>query len=98
LVLKKLVNGALEGDARSADLLFALRGRASRNSEVRFQKILVEDWLPDYPGQTGEQKTREHARENETDPAGSWEQAGSSPTDPDGSVSPIASPKASRDE
>jgi hypothetical protein len=96
LALKKLVNRALEGDARSAAELFALRTQAERNNGAKIEKIIVEDWTPDFPGQTGEQKTRAHARENETDPVGLWEQADSSATDPARSVS--ASPKAPRDE
>jgi hypothetical protein len=96
LALKKLVNSALEGDARSAEELFKLRAKASKSSDARSQKIIVEDWIPDFEGQTGEQKTRTHARENEIDPTGLWEQAGSSATDPPDSVS--ASPKAPRDE
>jgi Family of unknown function (DUF5681) len=96
LVLKKLVNSALEGDASSAEELFKLRAKASKSSDARSQKIIVEDWIPDFEGQTGEQKTRAHARENEIDPTGFWEQAGSSATDPPDSVS--ASPKAPRDE
>lgn len=96
LALKKLVNLALEGDARSAAELFALRTQAERNNGAKIEKIIVEDWTPDFPGQTGEQKTGAHARENETDPVGLWEQADSSATDPAGSVS--ASPKAPRDE
>jgi Family of unknown function (DUF5681) len=96
LALKKLVNSALEGDARSAEELFALRAKASKSTDTRSQKITVEDWIPDFEGQTGEQKTRAHARENEIDPTGFWEQAGSSATDPPDSVS--ASPKAPRDE
>ena len=96
LALKKLVNGALEGDARSAEDLFKLRGRASKNSDARSQKIIVEDWVPDFEGQTGEQKTRAHARESEIDPPGFWEQAGSEATDPPRSVSAL--PKAPRDE
>jgi hypothetical protein len=96
LALKKLVNSALEGDARSAEELFKLLAKASKNSDAGSQKIIVEDWIPDFEGQTGEQKTRAHARENEIDPTGFWEQAGSSATDPPDSVS--ASPKAPRDE
>ena len=96
LALKKLVNSALEGDARSAEELFKLRAKASKSSDARSQKIIVEDWIPDFEGQSGEQKTRAHARENEIDPTGFWEQAGSSATDPPDSVS--ASPKAPRDE
>jgi hypothetical protein len=96
LLLKKLVNGALEGDARSAEELFTLRAKASKNSDARSQKFIVEDWVPDFEGQTGEQKTRAHARENEIDPTGFSEQTGSETTDPPGSVS--ASPKTARDE
>jgi hypothetical protein len=96
LALKKLVNRALEGDARSAAELFALRTQAERNNGAKIENIIVEDWPPDFPGQTGAQKTRAHAREIETDPVGFWEQTGSSATDPPGSIS--ASPKAPRDE
>jgi hypothetical protein len=96
LLLKKLVNSALEGDARSAAELFAHRAQAERNNGIKIEKIIVEDWIPDFPRQTGEQKTRAHARENEIDPTGFWEQAGSEATDPPGSVS--ASPKPPRDE
>jgi len=96
LILKKVVNSALDGDARSAEELLKLRVKASKSSNAKSQKIIAENWVPDFEGQTGEQKTRAHARENETDPIGFWEQAGSSSTDPSGSVS--ASPKAPRDE
>jgi hypothetical protein len=96
LILKKLVNAALGGDPKSADDLFKLRTQAERNNSARSQKLIVEDWLPDFPGQTGEQKTDAHARENEIDPTDPGEQAGSSATDPPGSVS--SSPKAPRDE
>jgi hypothetical protein len=96
LALKKLVNSALKGDARSAEELFKLLAKASKTSDARSQTIVVEDWIPDFEGQSGEQKTRAHARENEIDPTGFWETAGSDGTDPPGSVS--ASPKAPRDE
>ena len=96
LLLKKLVNSALEGDARSAEVLFKLRAKASKSSGAKSQKFIVEDWVPDFEGQTGEQKTRAHARESEIDPVGFWEQADSSVTNPPDSVS--ASPKTPRDE
>ena len=96
LILKKLVNAALGGDPKSADDLFTLRTQAERNNGAKIEKIIVEDWVPDFEGQTGEQKTRAHARESEIDPTGFWEQAGSEATDPPGSVS--ASPKTPRDE
>ena len=96
LILKKLVNAALGGDPKSADDLFTLRTQAERNNGAKIEKIIVEDWVPDFPGQTGEQKTRAHARENEIDPTDFSEQTGSETTDPPGSVS--ASPKTPRDE
>jgi Family of unknown function (DUF5681) len=96
LMLKKLVNSALEGDARSAEVLFKLRAKVSKSSDARSQKFIVEDWVPDFEGQTGEQKTRAHARENEIGPTDPGEQAGSSATDPPDSLS--SSPKAPRDE
>jgi len=95
LALKKLVNSALEGDARSAADLFAHRAQAERNNGAKIEKIIVGDWVPDFPGQTGEQKTRAHARDNEIDPTGFWE-PGSETTGPPGSVSAL--PKTPRDE
>jgi uncharacterized protein DUF5681 len=91
LILKKLVNGALKGDVKSADLLFKLRAIAENNNDARIEKIIVEDWVPDFPDQTGEQKTRAHARESEIDPTGFWE-PGSEATDPTGSVSDSPKP------
>ena len=95
LILKKLVNAALGGDPKSADDLFALRTQAERNNGAKIEKIIVEDWVPDFPGQTGEQKTRAHAREGEIDRTG-FSEPSSEATDPPGSVS--ASPKPPRDE
>src|SRR5258707_15803931 len=48
LALKKLVNSALEGDARSAEELFTLRAKASKSTDAKSQKIIVEDWVPDF--------------------------------------------------
>ena len=95
LAIKRLTISALEGDVRSADQLFKLRAAAENNSGARIENFIVEDWPPDFPGQTGEQKTRAHAQDNENDPTGFWE-PGSEATDPPGSVP--ASPKSPRDE
>jgi hypothetical protein len=86
LALKKLVNSAIEGDVRSAEELLKLRAKASKSSGARSHKFIVEDWIPDFEGQTGQQKTRVHARRNEIDPTDPGEQAGSSATDPPGSL------------
>jgi len=95
LILKKLVNAALGGDPKSADDLFALRAQAERNNGARIEEIIAEGWIPDFPGQTGEQKTRAHAGDGEIDPIAFWE-PGSEATDPAGSGP--ASPKPPRDE
>jgi hypothetical protein len=95
LVLKRLVNGALEGDVKSADLLFKLRAVAENNNGARIEKIIVEDWVPDFPGQTGEQKTHAHARDTKDDPAGFWEPDSEATDDPD---SASATPKPPGDE
>jgi hypothetical protein len=84
LILKKLVNAALGGDPKSADDLFALRAQAERNNGARIEEIIAEGWIPDFPGQTGEQKTRAHAGDGEIDPIAFWE-PGSEATDPAGS-------------
>ena len=96
LALKKLVNSALKGDARSAEELLMLRAKASKSSDARSHKFIVEDWIPDFEGQTGEQKTNAHARESEIDPTDPGEPAGSSATDPPGP--PSSEPKVPRDE
>src|ERR1700692_3725324 len=95
LMLKKLVNSAAEVDARRAEVLFKLSAKASKSSGAKSQKFIVEDWVPDFEGQTGEQKTRAHARETEIDPTGFWE-PGSEAPDPPGSV--FTPPKTPRDE
>src|ERR1700730_6909962 len=98
VVLKKLVNGALQGDASVVDFLLKLRARASKNNDAEVQRFVVEGGLPDHPGQTGEQKAREHARENESDSIVLSEQPGSSATESAESVSPTASPETSENE
>jgi Family of unknown function (DUF5681) len=84
LILKKLVNAALGGDPKGAYDLLTLRTQAERNNGVRIEKIIAEGWIPDFPGQTGEQKTRAHARDGEIDPTAFWE-PGAEATDPPGS-------------
>jgi uncharacterized protein DUF5681 len=93
LVLKRLVIGALEGDVKSADQLFKLRAVAENNNGARIEKFIAEGWIPDFPGQTGEQKTRARAQDNEINPTGFWE-PGSEATDPSGPVSASPNPPA----
>ena len=54
---------ALNGDIRSAAVVLKLLAHAHRYGDVGARKIFVTDWLPDYEGQTGAQKTKEFAAE-----------------------------------
>jgi hypothetical protein len=61
LTLRNYVRLALKGDVKAADMLLRLRAHAQRFGDAATNRFEVTDWLPDYPGQTGEQKTREFA-------------------------------------
>jgi hypothetical protein len=62
LNLKMLVRRALGGDidAAMAILRFWIKSERSKSGT---QRVVVEDWLPDYPGQTAEEKTRDFAQQ-----------------------------------
>ena len=57
--LKILVERAIKGDVAAADLVLRCRAHAQRHGEAGVERLTVTDWLPDYPGQTAEQKTRD---------------------------------------
>jgi Family of unknown function (DUF5681) len=80
LTLKTHVQRALNGDVRSAEMLLKLRAHAQRFGGTLVHKIQMSDWLPDYPGQTAEQKTRESARQIQADAPEWWKQPDFDPT------------------
>ena len=61
LTIKTHVRLALSGNLKSIETILMLRAHAQTSSDTGVQRFEVTDWLPDYPGQTGEQKTREFA-------------------------------------
>jgi hypothetical protein len=67
VTLRLLIERAVAGDVPSADLLMKVRARALRQGGARYAFLEVTDWLPDYPGQSGEQKTREFVGGREGD-------------------------------
>jgi hypothetical protein len=71
LSLKTYVTRALNGDFKAAGALLKLRAYAQKYGDTGVHRIQIDDWLPDYPGQTAEQKTREFSNEN-TAPAPEW--------------------------
>jgi hypothetical protein len=78
LTLKSLGNAALKGDVKAAEMLLKLRAHAQRFGDVGVHKIMMDDWLPDRPGQTAEQKTRETGMQAEAQQAGWWQNGGGS--------------------
>jgi Family of unknown function (DUF5681) len=69
LNLKSLVQQALAGDVKAAETLLKVREDAQQG-ELGIEKIQLTNWLPDYPGQTSEQKTAEHANQGSIPPSG----------------------------
>lgn len=78
LVVKRLVREAIKGNLAAAEFLLKLRADAARGGDGGFDQLVVENWLPSRPGQTGGQKTREHAERQEADPIAWWEKPDSS--------------------
>jgi hypothetical protein len=79
LSLKALVKHALSGNVSAAGMLLKLRSQAQAGA-VGIQRVVVRNWLPDYPGQTGEQKWRQQINEADLDSSGGREQPGTDPT------------------
>jgi hypothetical protein len=61
LSLRMLVDRAVKGDVAAAEHMLKIRKRAERNGDAGVERIEISDWLPDYPGQSGEQKAQELA-------------------------------------
>jgi hypothetical protein len=72
LNLKKLIEHAVRGDVGAADLILAVRAYAKGLGDVGFASVQISDWLPDYAGQTGGQKTQEFAGTGDASPVEWW--------------------------
>jgi hypothetical protein len=81
LTLRNYVRLALKGDAKAAETLLRLRAHAQRYGDAGNNKVEVTDWLPDYRGQTGEQKTREFAEQGDAKTPEWWKPSDTEPTD-----------------
>lgn len=79
LNLKLLVRSAVRGDLDAAMAVLKFLAQAQRTKSGK-QRVVVEDWLPDYPGQTAEQKTRDFARKRSAAAIEWWSQAGTTPS------------------
>ncbi len=72
LRIKMLIERAVKGDVGAADLVLKTRAQALKLGNLGIQRLLIEDWLPDYPGQTADQKTREFAEKGDAKPQEWW--------------------------
>ena len=59
LSLKMLVDRAVSGDLEAAEIVVKIRERAGRYGDAGVEQIEISDWMPDYPGQSGEQKAQD---------------------------------------
>jgi hypothetical protein len=56
LAIKMLINKAAGGGDKEIKQVLKMVRRAMRNSSARTPPVIVENWLPDRPGQTADQK------------------------------------------
>jgi Family of unknown function (DUF5681) len=72
LAVKRLVREAIKGNLPAAELLLKARDHAQRFGDAGVDRLQISNWLPDRPGQTGGQKTRERGTRQEADPIEWW--------------------------
>jgi hypothetical protein len=85
LSVRANVKRASEGDVKSAEALLKLRAHAERVGDAGVRIIRVTDWLPDYPNQTGGQKTLETETNSDAEALGWWTPASADPNTDRGS-------------
>jgi Family of unknown function (DUF5681) len=81
LSLKALIDRATTGNLTAAGLVLTVREHAQRFGDVGVNRLQISDWLPDYPGQSGDQKTLDFADKTEASPLEWWGSQEKSPGD-----------------
>ena len=81
LSFRALVRRAASGNLRSMEMVIDEFARAQRVGDPGNQITEVRGWLPEYPGQTGEQKTREFAERSAAEATEWWKPAGADPAE-----------------
>lgn len=61
------VDRAVSGDLEATETVLKIRERAERYGDAGLEQIAISDWMPDYAGQSGEQKARDLERRGERD-------------------------------
>jgi hypothetical protein len=59
LTLRMLVMHALTGNIGAVETLLRVREQAYRHGDASVNVLQILDWLPDFPGQTADQKSRD---------------------------------------
>jgi hypothetical protein len=72
LSFRRTLRRALSGDLKSIEMVLRDLIHAQRVGDPGVQTVEVREWLPDYEGQTGEQKTREFAEQGEAGATEWW--------------------------
>jgi uncharacterized protein DUF5681 len=72
LLFRKLIEEAMKGSVPAAEFILKARINAHRFGSVGHDQLEISDWLPDYPGQTAEEKTQEFADRKDADPTKWW--------------------------
>jgi hypothetical protein len=72
LALRKRIKLALGGNLRSIDALLKQLMHAQRAGDSGVRRIKVLGGLPDFPGQTAEQKTRQFAERGQAEATEGW--------------------------
>ena len=74
LYLKTLIEQAMRGNIGAAETVLKVRAQAQRSGDAGVDRLKIADWLPDYPGQTAEQKTLDNAGTVDAQPFEWWKQ------------------------
>jgi hypothetical protein len=72
LSLKMLIERAVKGSVAAAELILKTRAQALHSGDLGMERLLIDDWLPDYPGQTADEKTLEFAARGDAKPQEWW--------------------------
>jgi hypothetical protein len=82
LAIMAQMNKAAQGNPKAAEMVLTLRAHAQKHGDVGVQQFVFTHWMPDRPGQTAEDKTREFAKQMEAPATGWWQQTSDKPNEP----------------
>lgn len=74
MIITALVERAVKGQIGAAEHILKVRAHAQRYGDAGVDWLQISDWLPDRPGQTAEQKTKEFLGGGDADPEAWWEE------------------------